>query len=266
MIEPPRANGYCRVSSDRQAASGLSLEAQDTQCLEYVERVLKPKGIELGRIFVEPAVSASKKMFLDRPRAKVLDSISREGDHIVIAKLDRAFRNQLDFAGRLEDWLDRGVHVHILNCGLDTSNPLGLALGKLLAGIMSCFAEMESFTHSQRVKDAYARARECGRHMGNAPMGFKSQRDKFGHCHLVRDEKQFAVMREIVEWHEGGASFYEIAKTLRARDRQWLKMSKKKRFLELVEWNRWRVKRAYEHMKKLEREGYPDDIWKRGSP
>ena len=52
----------------------------------------------LGELFVDPAVSASKKMFLERPEAAKMQATLKAGDHVVIPKLDRAFRNALDYA------------------------------------------------------------------------------------------------------------------------------------------------------------------------
>jgi len=47
-----------------------------------------------------------------------------------------------------------GVNVHILNFCMDTSNPTGLMVAKLLGGMLAYFAEFESHMIGQRKRDA----------------------------------------------------------------------------------------------------------------
>ena len=58
----PQAYGYVRVSSDRQAESGLGLAAQRARIEEYSHRVLP--GVALVEIVADEAVSASQVPFL----------------------------------------------------------------------------------------------------------------------------------------------------------------------------------------------------------
>jgi DNA invertase Pin-like site-specific DNA recombinase len=241
--------GYCRVSSERQAESGLGLDSQDTQFLEYFERMLKPRGVELGPMFVDPAVSASKRMFLDRPEAARMQAALRGGDHVVIAKLDRAFRNALDYASTLQRWLEAGVHVHILNFGMDTSNPTGLMVAKMVGGMLAYFAEFESHMIGQRKRDANAIARRQGRPTNHrVKPGWKIAGPP-GKRRIVPDEDERATMRKIVEWHDAGLTFSDISKVLTKQRVFWKKPSKTGFTPEF--WDRQRCRRAYLEMKRI---------------
>lgn len=250
--DQPRAIGYCRVSSERQAHSGLGLDSQDTQFQEYFQRVLAPRGVVLGPLFIDPAVSASKKMFLERPEAARMQTILQPGDHIVIPKLDRAFRNALDYATMLKTWLDAGVHVHILNFGMDTSNPTGFMVAKMVGGMLAYFAEFESHMIGQRKRDANAIARQQGRPTNHRVKPGWKLAGPPGKRRIVPDEEQRAVMRLIVDWHDAGASFREISKRLMAQRVFWKKPDRQARggySLEL--WDRQRCRRAYQEMVRI---------------
>jgi len=250
--DQPRAIGYCRVSSERQVESGLGLDSQDTQFLEYVERVLKPRGVALGPIFVDPAVSASKKMFLQRPEAAKMQADLRRGDHVVIPKLDRAFRNALDYATMLQRWLEQGVNVHILNFGMDTSNPTGLMVAKMVGGMLAYFAEFESHMIGQRKRDANKVARLQGRPTNHRVKPGWKIAGPSGKRRIVPDEEERATMRKIVEWHDAGLTFIDISKVLMKQRVFWKKPSKKARGGATLEfWDRQRCRRAYVEMKRI---------------
>jgi hypothetical protein len=68
--------------------------------------------------------------------------------------MDRAFRNALNYATMLKRWLEQGVYVRILNFGMDTSNPTGLMVAKMVGGMLAYFAEFESHMIGQRKRDA----------------------------------------------------------------------------------------------------------------
>ncbi|MEQ1853670.1 MAG: recombinase family protein [Chthoniobacteraceae bacterium] len=78
--------GYLRVSTDRQHASGLGLEAQRLAIEQYADR----QGIPIGRVFIE----AESGKLKDRPQLRdALAYCRREKATLLIAKLDRLARN-----------------------------------------------------------------------------------------------------------------------------------------------------------------------------
>ncbi len=82
---------YVRVSTDRQAETGQSLEVQQRQ----IEGYCQMHGLSLEQVFVEGGVSGSVPL-QDRPQGSTMLGGVRSGDAIVTAKLDRLFRSAVD--------------------------------------------------------------------------------------------------------------------------------------------------------------------------
>ena len=76
--------GYIRVSSDRQAESGLGLNAQRRQVLSEMKRLAKKYGLKIGMVFCEPGVSATKIKFLDRENGRELSRTMHRSVPVVI--------------------------------------------------------------------------------------------------------------------------------------------------------------------------------------
>ncbi len=196
------AYGSIRVSSDRQAQSGLGLAAQRRLIMDYAKR--HRLGVPI--IVADNAVSASKKMFRQREGGGKIDTGMTEGDHVIIAKLDRAFRNIRDFANTIDDWTRRGIRVHILDIGVDTSTPVG----KLIAGVMAAVAEWESRRIGERIRDAREILRAAGRSVNGRWMyGYRLRRGK-----LIADPGQRKLIMRIVQLRRGGLLWRQIAAKL----------------------------------------------------
>jgi DNA invertase Pin-like site-specific DNA recombinase len=164
------AYGYVRVSSDKQADSGLGEEAQRQEILRYYESKLKPKGAEWGQFYEDPAVSAYKRNFVERPQARQLMRVLKPGDHLVISKSDRAFRNARDCLNTEAALSQMGITLHLLNIGFDTSTPVGKAMRTMLA----VFDEMSSAMTGQRNEAVSAVLKSQGRRRGGPgkPYGY----------------------------------------------------------------------------------------------
>ncbi len=181
--------GYIRVSDESQAASGLGLAAQTAAIRDYCRRRLK--GHKLAVIHKDAAISASRHPLGQRPEGRELVRAAKKDDHIVIAKVDRAFRNLADFAATMDRWQKAGVAVHLLDLGVDTST----SVGRLIAGVMAAVAEWESRRIGERIKDAKAIARGLGRSTnGRARLGFALGRGG----QLKADQRERDAMRLIV--------------------------------------------------------------------
>jgi DNA invertase Pin-like site-specific DNA recombinase len=222
--------GYVRVSHCRQAASGLGLAAQRSK---IVEHSLTIRGHRLVRIFSDSKVSASRRPLLDRPRGRELDQVLVAGDHVVIAKLDRAFRRLADFAIVLERWQARRVFVHLLDIGVDTSS----LSGKLIADVMASVAAFESGRIAERIREAKAAMRRQGRSTnGRTVIGYRAVRSR-----LVPDYSARRIARDIIRMRKRGYTDRQIAAELNRRslrtceDRLWSAQAV------------WRARRAAEH-------------------
>ena len=76
--------GYVRVSTIAQAVEGLSLESQEKQLQGYSLMT----GMHIDKMFIEKAVSGAKP-FASRPEGSSLYNVLREGDAVLVSKLDR---------------------------------------------------------------------------------------------------------------------------------------------------------------------------------
>jgi DNA invertase Pin-like site-specific DNA recombinase len=213
MIVRPRAHGYARVSTTEQYQSRLSIDEQHTQIRAYCQL----KGLDLGPAecrLGEEAASAYETKFLERPCGSRLDAALQAGDHLVIAKLDRAFRDMGDAVTTVEQWRRRGIEVHILDI------PSGGApiFDRLILGLLSWLAEFESHRKSERMADAWRSAKRSGRPIGaqNAPWGFRWIGTKLRSTQqIVSFPEERAVMRLCFDlWSDEQRTISEIASVL----------------------------------------------------
>ncbi len=138
--------GYARVSTNKQDTK-LQTDA------------LKDAGCE--KIFKETASGAKS----DRPQlAKMLEYV-REGDVIVVWKLDRLARSLKQLVEIVDDLRERGIGFKVLTgADIDTTT----ASGRLVFGIFASLAEFERELIKERVNAGLATARAEGR-VGGRP-------------------------------------------------------------------------------------------------
>lgn len=115
-----RAIGYVRVSTEKQADFGVSLEAQQ----EKVRAMAVVQGAELMGLVIDAGESAKS---LNRPGMTELLALvdSRAVDVVIIAKLDRLTRSVKDLAELLERFTRRGVSLVSVADALDTQSAAG---------------------------------------------------------------------------------------------------------------------------------------------
>lgn len=213
---PPVFYGYARVSTDRQAAQGISLEGQDAEIREYYDRRLADKGVVWGGVYIDGGVSAYKKVFADRKAGKRIVERAEPGDHVCMVSIDRGFRSTVDALLTIYDWAHRGVHVHVTRCQIDTTTPLG----KYFVTTMAAFAELERNMTSERTREAMRRngtiekimqkKRQTGVFNGRPGYGYRLAGRK-GRRRRVPDYDERRIIRLIVELKDQrGLTFEEI--------------------------------------------------------
>lgn len=148
---------YYRVSTERQGAPGLGLEAQR----EAVARYLTGSDQRIVAEFTEVESGGSS----DRPELdKALAASRLHRAPLIVAKLDRLTRS-VAFLSRL---LEAGVEARF--CDLpDVSRPQG----RFLLNSMVAVAELEAGLISQRTKAALAAAKARGKKLGGVRGGQK---------------------------------------------------------------------------------------------
>lgn len=134
--------GYARVSTATQGRDGNSLEEQ--------ENALLAAGCE--KIIAEAFTGKT----MSRPKFQALLDSLREGDTLVVCKLDRFVRTAIDGVQTVRELFDRGVKVNILNMGV-VENTL---TGNLILTIMLAFAEYERGMIVERTQTGKAVAKQ----------------------------------------------------------------------------------------------------------
>ncbi|HGM3508430.1 TPA: recombinase family protein [Clostridioides difficile] len=117
--------GYCRVSSRVQI---------DNNSLEQQEQEIKKQYSE-AKVFREQHTGSTTC----RPIFEQMINQMREGDKLVVTKLDRLARNTTEGINLIQKLFDSGVSVHVLNVGLLENT----TLGKFFITTLLAVAEME---------------------------------------------------------------------------------------------------------------------------
>ncbi|MFP8657185.1 recombinase family protein [Enterobacter kobei] len=117
--------------------------------------------LKIDNVYSDVNISGSMP-FQKRPEAQKLVSVLKSGDIVVIAKLDRGFRDTADCLNTVK-WLQkRNVTLRILDIALDVSTPIG----ELILTIMASVATFERKRITERIKDGFANGRKQGKSYG----------------------------------------------------------------------------------------------------
>lgn len=139
--------GYARTSTLDQVAG---FEAQ--------LKALAAAGAE--RTFQEQVSSVGT-----RPQLAVALDFIREGDTLVVARLDRLARSTVHLLHITETIQAKGAALRILDLNLDTST----ATGRLMLTMLGAIAEFERSLMLERQREGIARAKAEGKYRGRKP-------------------------------------------------------------------------------------------------
>jgi putative DNA-invertase from lambdoid prophage Rac len=196
--------GYVRVSTDRQADDGDSLEIQERRCRAYAEA----QNLVLDRLFIERGVSGSVAL-ADRPAGAELLATVQRGDTVIAVRLDRMFRSALDALTVADRFRQDDIGLHLLDLGGSITN----GLGKAFFTIASAFAEAERDRIRERIQEVKSDQRQRNRYLGGRrPLGWTVGTD--GELVEVPAEQQ--AIRRMVEARDAGQSLRAIAADLQA--------------------------------------------------
>lgn len=162
--------GYARVSTKDQH-------------LDLQKDALHKEGCE--KIFEEKA-SGTKT---DRPQLSRMLEQLRQGDVVIVWKLDRLGRSLKDLVRRVTEIQEKGAGFKSLHDSIDTTT----AQGKLTFHLFAALAEFERDIISERTRAGLASARARGR-QGGRPKGLSQKaQDKARLAESLYREKQRSI-------------------------------------------------------------------------
>ena len=203
--------GYTRVSTAEQAADDrTSLETQRRKIAAAVEL----SGLTLDTLIEEPGVSGAKPLAA-RPEGGPLLARLQKGDVLIVAKLDRAFRNAADALATAEQLKARKVDLIVADMGSEPVTQNGVS--RMFFGMLALVAEFERERTRERLADGRGAKRAAGGHIGGtAPFGYR----KAGAGLSARLEPVPEHQDAILTMHRlaaAGASLRAIAEEVRRR-------------------------------------------------
>ena len=205
----PRFVAYYRVSTDRQGASGLGLDAQ---------RQAVARQVNSGELAAEFTEIESGRRHTNRPQLlTALEECRKSRAVLLIARLDRLARNVAFIANLMESGVD------FVACDMPQAN-------RLTIHILAAVAEHEREMISQRTKAALAEAKRRGTRLGNPRI--EAARALALAAHRARRPAP-EVLALMTEWRSQGKALRTIANDLNrlnirpARGRQWYASSVK---------------------------------------
>ena len=146
----PRSIGYARCSTTHQDTAAQTAELKGAGCVEvFAEKVSSRAPLE------------------KRHQLRACLETLQEGDELVVSKLDRLGRSQVEVINRLSDLQTKGIYVRTLD-GLINTRGLG-KLAPLVIGLLTGLAEVERSLIQERTKESVEHRRKTGGNLGGRP-------------------------------------------------------------------------------------------------
>jgi DNA invertase Pin-like site-specific DNA recombinase len=208
--ETPRAAGYIRVSTQKQAMSPAA-QAEKIQALaamqgaRLVEMVTDKETGKEGSIRHRPGI------------LRILELISQKQiTAVYIGKLDRLTRSVVDM-GELLTILDKSgcSLASASESWLDTGSPTG----RLLINVICCFSQLELEMISDRTSTVLQYKKAHNQVFNHTPYGFRAVGKsiagrRLAGMKLVKDDKEQAIIAKAKAWRQKGSTLQNIADKL----------------------------------------------------
>lgn len=176
---------YCRVSTEEQAAHGVSVEAQQAALRAWAQK----ERMQIVGEYVDAGFSA-RKPANKRPELMRLLNDVKAGkiDLIAFTKLDRWFRNISEYYKVQEVLETHNTNWRAIHEDYETMT----AAGRLKVNIMLAVNQDEADRDSERIVAVFNRKKELGEVIsGSVPLGYKIENKKYAidedSAHMARD-------------------------------------------------------------------------------
>lgn len=203
-----RTIAYLRVSTDKQADKGISLEAQEEKAKAYAGLY----DLDLIETVIDAGESAKT---LDRPGLQRALAMLKAGkaDALLVIKLDRLTRSVADLGKLIEKYFAPGKSALLsVSEQIDTRS----ASGRLVLNILASVSQWEREIIAERTSDAMRHKQSQGEYIGGeVPYGFRLVDGD-----LLEDEAEQEVIQKAKAYQSEGLSLRKIAAEL---DKQGIK-------------------------------------------
>jgi DNA invertase Pin-like site-specific DNA recombinase len=183
--------GYARTSTIEQVA-GLETQLRELQ------------SIGCDKIYQEQISSIA-----ERNQLKAAIDFVREGDVLVVTKLDRLARSVADLLTIVQSLEKKNVFLRILNLGIDTNTPTG----KLMLTMLGAIGQFEREIMLERQREGIAKAKAEGKFKGRKPLDRGIVEEVLRLCETRITRKEVAGRLEI-----GEATVYRVLKDAKQKN------------------------------------------------
>ena len=202
-----RTIAYLRVSTEKQADHGVSLDAQRAKVTAYAALY----DLELVETIVDAGASAKT---LERDGLRRALGLLRSGhaEALLVVKLDRLTRSVKDLGELVEEYFASGRWA-LLSVGeqVDTRT----ASGRLVLNVLASVAQWEREATGERTSAALRHKAAQGEYTGGrAPYGYRVSADG---VHVEPDADEARVLAEVKALRADGASLRAVAAVLTDR-------------------------------------------------
>jgi DNA invertase Pin-like site-specific DNA recombinase len=206
-VSATRTIVYCRVSLDKQAEKGVSLEAQQAKAKSYAELY----DLQVVETIIDAGASAKT---LARPGLERALGILKAGkaDALLVVKLDRLTRSVADLGRLVERYFAPGKAA-LLSVGeqIDTRS----AGGRLVLNVLASVSQWEREAIGERTSAALQHKASLGEYTGgDAPYGYRLAADG---QRLESDPAEQDLVGEARRLRGIGLSLRAVARELEAK-------------------------------------------------
>lgn len=166
--------GYARVSTAQQDEAAQVAALREAGCDEVFHERVSTRTRDTERLQLQACLAALQP-----------------GDELVVCKLDRLGRTQVEVIVRLNDLQQQGIHVRTLD-GLINTKALG-KMAPLVVGLLTGLAEVERELIRERTNESISHRRKTGGDLGGRRKSYKPEQ-----AELARElQQQGKSVREI---------------------------------------------------------------------
>ena len=190
----PELIGYARVSTDKQ-----DVAAQRDALVEL--------GVAPERVYVDEGLTGTTRQ---RPGLVTALAACREGDTLVVTKLDRLARSIRDAHTIADELAERGIALALGRSVHDPADPVG----RLLFNVLAMIAEFEADLIRARTREGMKIAKANGRLKGKKPKLTPQLEARLVAAHATGDHTPAELA---AEFQIGRSTVYRALDRARAR-------------------------------------------------